>query len=165
MKRTRPRRRRSTAPQQHLYATQIGRVFHSWLRDRPVGRAERSWLDGAIALALEHAIFLHGPDAHESHAMTLAVVGRAAEQIWLLTDGAPRWAALDVEGAIDRWAPHGDARFFDAVAWTLAAFVQWLADTAVLTADEVTPLDARLDPYLRAAMRSVVVGPIEHAVN
>ena len=165
MKRTRPRRRRSPIPHPHLYATQIGHVFHSWLRDRPVGRAERSWLDAALALALEHAILLHGPDAHESHAMTLAVVGRAAEQIWIRTDGAPRWAALDVEAAVDRWAPHGDALFVDTVVWTLAAFVRWLADTAVLTADEVLPLDRQLDPYLHAAMRSIVVGPVEHAVN
>lgn len=165
MKRTRPRRRRTNRPQQHLYAAQIGCVLHSWLRDRPVGRAERGWLDAALALALEHAILLHGPDAHESHATTLMVVGRAAEQIWTLTDGAPRWAALDVEAAIDRWAPHGDARFVDAVAWTLAAFVQWLADAAILTADELQPLDRKLDPYLRVAMRSLVAGPIEHAVN
>lgn len=165
MKTTRRRRRRSTAPQQHVYSTQIGRVVHSWLRDRPVGRGERSWLDAALALALEHAIMLHGPDAHESHAMTLAVVGRTAEQIWLGTEGAPRWGALDVESAIDRWAPHGDALFIDAVAWTLAAFVQWLGETAVLSTDEVEALDRRLDPYLRLAMRSIVVGPIEHAVN
>jgi hypothetical protein len=164
MKRTTRRPRRAT-PRQHVYTTQIGRVLHSWVRDAPVGRAERRWLDAACALGLEHAIELHGEDAHESHGMTVAVVGRAAEQIWTMTAGEPRWGALDVEAAITRWAPHGDASFVDAVAWTLAAFVAWLGDRRILTPDELWTLEAQLDPLLEIALRSILMPPAEHAVN
>lgn len=157
--------RRSAAPRKYTYSTQIGRVIHGWLRDRPVTRAERPWLDQACALALEHAIFLHGEDAHEMHGWTMALVGRAAEQIWASAPGAPTWAAMDVEAAIERWAEHGDQQFLDTMAWSLAAFVTWLVDRGLLAHDDARALMAWLDPYLLRAMRSVMPQTAAHAVN
>jgi hypothetical protein len=166
--------RRPAAARKYTYSTQIGRVIHGWLRDRPVTQAERRWLDQACALALEHATFLHGEDAHESHGWTMALVGRAAEQIWAASPGAPTWAAMDVEAAIERWAEHGDERsprsgpreqFLDTMAWSLAAFVTWLVDKGHLAHDDARALMARLDPYLLRAMRSVMPQTAAHAVN
>lgn len=157
--------RRPAAPRKYTYSTQIGRVIHGWLRDRPVVRAERRWLDQACALALEHAIFLHGEDAHESHGWTMALVGRAAEQIWASAPGSPTWAAMDVEAAIDRWAPHGDERLLDTMAWSLAAFVTWLVERGLLADDDARVLRRRMDPYLVLAMRSVAPQSAAHAVH
>jgi hypothetical protein len=133
----------------------VAGVTLGWSRTTPLGADERRWLERACALSFAATVEIHGAREERLRLHDVLIVGRAAEQLWQGTGGAPAWAQLDVEELLARLDDELTT-FADAAALTLTAFFTWMRVHGHLSAADHLTLQRRLDAQ---AGHAQAVGP------
>jgi hypothetical protein len=147
----------------HGFDVEIDGAIYGWARRTPVsGAAEQRWLEGVCRLVLEHSRFIHGEDM-DSQLTDLALVGRAAEEVWAAAPGAPTWLALDVEGYLARLDEDFPGRelLHDTAFWGLISFVTWLGRTGRISVEDAVAIQERFIPFAATALRSVLPASVQ----
>lgn len=120
--------------------------------------AARPWLDAACGLAADFSDQITGADPSE-RSLDLAIVLCAAEHVYATTGGRPHWSKLDVDAWLASVAlMRGTETVFEAAAVTMQAYVSFLEQRAVLSAQDARTIGHALVPYTRAAWHRVLWG-------
>lgn len=135
-----------------MFMTEVDGGFYTWGRETPVHPDEQRWLDEVCTDAHVCSIEVQGVDV-EAQLDDVSFVGRAAEQLWLASSGAPAWGALDVAAFVALIERQQPSLRISAIA-SLWAFVEWRRRTGRLSADDYRVVMARFEPYLPELIRA-----------
>ncbi len=142
-------------------------VQFAWTRETPIEAAEQRWLEEACSLALAFSRCIGGSDMSDSRTLDIAVVARAAEQLWSAMPGAPSWGLLDVDALVDRLDVVLPEQTRESAMATLIAFIHWMHANGHMPADESMTLLARCEPYIPEIFRATgyKVAPLPPALR
>jgi len=135
-----------------LAVVDLGGLKFAWTREEPIEPTEQLWLEEACSLALACSRWIGA--SGDSQVLDIAVVARAAEQLWAAMPGAPSWTLLDVDALVERLdvvLPHNTRE--DAMA-SLLAFIHWMRAAQLLSATDALTLLARCEPYIPELFRA-----------
>lgn len=141
----------------HTFMTEVDGGFYTWGRTTPVGPDEQRWLDEVCTDAHACSIAVQGVDV-EAQLLDVSFIGRAAEQLWLASSGAPAWAALDVAAFVALVERRMPSLRLSAIA-TLWAFIEWMSRTGRLAEVDYRVVMARFEPYVPELFRAACGAP------